>query len=452
MQIYKDEIFGPVLCVVNVDTLDDAIELINNDFRANGTAIFTDSGAAARKFQHEILVGQIVRILLMDFNLNEEQIAFQEAARAFAQGEMASKAAEWDEKKIFPVDVLQAAGEMGFCGMYCPEEYGGMGLSRLDAAIILEELAAGCTSTAAYISIHNMAAWMACAWATDAVKERWCADLTSGQKLASYCLTEPDAGSDAGSLRTTAVLDGDHYVLNGSKAFISGAGDTDLLILMARTGSQQDAARGISAFAVPSDLPGISFGKNEDKMGWNSQPTRTITFEDARLPAEHLMGEEGEGFKIAMKGIDGGRINIATCSVGAAQATLTYAQQYMLERKQFGKRLADFQALQFKLADMVTELVAARQMVRLAAVKLDSDDADKTAYCAMAKRFATDIGFQVCNEAIQLHGGYGYIKEYPIERHFRDARVHQILEGTNEIMRLIIARSILEEDATERLR
>ena len=327
-----------------------------------------------------------------------------------------------------------------------------MGLSRLDAAIILEELAAGCTSTAAFISIHNMAAWMVCTWGTGAVKEQWCGELTSGQKLASYCLTEPGAGSDAGSLRTSAVLDGDEYVINGSKMFISGAGSTDLLVVMARTGSQQDGARGISAFAIPADLPGIHYGKNEDKMGWNSQPTRAITFEDVRIPADHLMGEEGEGFKIAMKGIDGGRINIATCSVGAAQATINHSQKYMLERKQFGQALADFQALQFKLADMVTDLVAARQMVRLAASKLDNGDADKTTYCAMAKRFATDIGFQVCNEAIQLHGGYGYIKEYPIERHFRDARVHQILEGTNEVMRVIVARRILQEGAVDVIR
>ena len=388
----------------------------------------------------------------MDFSLNEEQAAFQEAARAFAEGEMAPNAAEWDERKIFPVDVLRAAGEMGFCGMYCPEEHGGMGLSRLDSAIILEELAAGCTSTAAFISIHNMASWMVCTWGSDAVKEKWCAELTAGLKLGSYCLTEPGAGSDAGSLRTTAVLDGDEYVVNGSKMFISGAGSTELLVVMARTGSQQDGARGITAFAIPADLPGIHYGKNEDKMGWNSQPTRAITFEDVRIPADHRLGEEGEGFKIAMKGIDGGRINIATCSVGAAQATINHAQKYMLERKQFGKALADFQALQFKLADMVTELVAARQMVRLAASKLDNNDPDKTTYCSMAKRFATDIGFQVCNEAIQLHGGYGYIKEYPIERHFRDARVHQILEGTNEVMRLIVARRILQEGATDIIR
>ncbi|WP_439134527.1 acyl-CoA dehydrogenase family protein [Pseudomaricurvus sp.] len=388
----------------------------------------------------------------MDFNLNEEQQAFQEAARAFAQGEMAPMASEWDEKKIFPKDVIAKAGEMGFCGMYCPEDAGGMGLSRLDTAIILEELAAGCTSTAAFISIHNMATWMLASWATDEVKSEWCADLTSGQKLASYCLTEPGAGSDAGSLRTTAKKEGDEYILNGSKMFISGAGSTDMLVLMARTGSQESGAKGISCFAVPANLEGIHYGKNEDKMGWNSQPTRAITFEDVRIPVNHRIGSEGEGFKIAMKGLDGGRINIATCSVGAAQACLNHTQAYMLERKQFGQAIASFQALQFKLADMVTELVAARQMIRLAASKLDANDADKTTYCAMAKRFATDVGFEVCNNAIQLHGGYGYIKEYPIERYMRDARVHQILEGTNEVMRLLTARRILEDGATDAIR
>jgi len=388
----------------------------------------------------------------MDFNLNEEQQAFQEAARAFAQGEMAPHAAEWDEKKIFPIDVIAKAGELGFCGMYCPEEVGGMGLSRLDTVIILEELAAGCTSTAAFISIHNMASWMMATWGTESVKSEWCGDLATGQKLASYCLTEPGAGSDAGSLRTTAKKDGDEYVINGSKMFISGAGSTDVLVLMARTGTQEDGPRGISAFAVAANLDGISYGKNEDKMGWNSQPTRAISFEDVRIPASNLLGKEGEGFKIAMKGLDGGRINIATCSIGAAQACINHTQEYMRERKQFGQAIANFQALQFKLADMVTELVAARHMIRLAATKLDEGHADKTTYCAMAKRFATDVGFEVCNNAIQLHGGYGYIKEYPIERFMRDARVHQILEGTNEIMRMLTARRILEDGAPEAIR
>ena len=390
----------------------------------------------------------------MDFNLSEEQRAFQDAARAFAQGEMADQAAEWDENKIFPRETIAAAGEMGFCGMYSPEALGGMGMTRLDASIILEELAAACSSTAAFISIHNMATWMACTWGTETVHNEFCEQLVSGQKLSSYCLTEPNAGSDAASIRTKAVRDNDSddYILNGGKSFISGAGSTDVLVLMTRTGSADSGAAGITAFAIPADLPGVDYGKNEIKMGWNSQPTRTISFEDVRVPAHYRLGEEGEGFKIAMKGLDGGRINIATCSIGAAQTTLAHAQQYIQERKQFGKPLAAFQALQFKLADMVTELVAARQMVRLAASKLDQNDPDKSTYCAMAKRFATDVGFQVCNEALQLHGGYGYLREYPIERFVRDTRVHQILEGTNEIMRVIIARRILEEGATELIR
>ena len=388
----------------------------------------------------------------MDFSLSEEQLAFQEAARAFSEGELAPYAAEWDENKIFPVEVFKAAGALGFMSMYCPEEFGGMGLSRLDAVIILEELAAGCTSTAAFVSIHNMATWMITSWGQEPVKTQWCGDLTTGQKLASYCLTETGAGSDAGSLRTTAKKDGDQYVINGSKMFISGAGSTDVLVLMARTGNQDDGPRGISAFVVPANLEGISYGKNEAKMGWNSQPTRAISFENVRIPAHCLLGAEGEGFKIAMKGLDGGRINIATCSVGAAQACINHTQEYMKQRQQFGKPLASFQALQFKLADMVTELVAARQMIRLAASKVDNNDPEKTTYCAMAKRFATDVGFEVCNSAIQLHGGYGYIKEYPIERFMRDTRVHQILEGTNEIMRMLTARRILEEGGTDVLR
>lgn len=388
----------------------------------------------------------------MDFNLSEEQRAFQDAARAFAEGEMAPHAAEWDEEKIFPRDTIAAAGAMGFCGMYSPEAQGGMGMSRLDATIVLEELATACSSTAAFISIHNMATWMACTWGTEAVHTDFCEQLVVGEKLASYCLTEPNAGSDAASITTKAVRDGNVYLLNGGKSFISGAGSTDVLVLMTRTGDKDSGATGITAFAVPADLPGISYGKNETKMGWNSQPTRTITFEEVRVPAQYRLGEEGEGFKIAMKGLDGGRINIASCSIGAAQACLNHAQQYIQERKQFGKPLAAFQTLQFKLADMVTELVAARQMVRLAASKLDQNDADKSTYCAMAKRFATDIGFQVCNEALQLHGGYGYLREYPIERFLRDARVHQILEGTNEIMRVIVARRILEEGATDIIR
>ena len=388
----------------------------------------------------------------MDFTLSEEQLAFREAARDFALGELAPQAEAWDENKIFPKETLAAAGALGFCGMYSPQEQGGLGLSRLDSAIILEELASGCTSTAAFISIHNMATWMLCTWGTSPIREAWAESLTSGQKLSSYCLTEAGAGSDAGNLRTSAKLEGNEYVLNGSKMFISGAGATEMLVVMARTGSIEDGAKGISAFAVPADTAGIHYGKNEIKMGWNSQPTRAITFEDARIPAHCLLGKEGEGFKIAMKGLDGGRINIAACSLGAAQATVDHAQQYMRERHQFGQPLAAFQALQFKLADMVTELVAARQMVRLAAFKLDNNDPEKTTYCAMAKRFATDVGFKVCDQAMQLHGGYGYIREYPIERFFRDARVHQILEGTNEIMRVITARRLLLEDGAKCIR
>ena len=386
----------------------------------------------------------------MDFELSDEQREFQQAARAFAEGELAPHAAHWDAESIFPVETIAKAGEMGFCGLYTPQRWGGLGLSRQDAAIVFEELAGGCTSTTAYITIHNMATWMLSRWGQEALCDEWVSALAAGQKLASYCLTEPQSGSDAASLRTKAVRDGDFYVLDGTKAFISGAGQTDMLIVMARTGGE--GAAGISAFAVPANLPGIVYGKKEEKMGWNSQPTRIISFDQVKVPVGNLLGAEGEGFAIAMKGIDGGRINIAVCSVGTAQAALTRAQAYMKERTQFGRELAQFQALQFKLADMLTELVAARQMVRLAAWKLDQESPDATAYCAMAKRFATDVGFNVANDALQLHGGYGYIREYPLERHVRDTRVHQILEGTNEIMRLIVARAILKDGATETLR
>lgn len=388
----------------------------------------------------------------MDFELSEDQRAFADTARAFAQAELAPHAAEWDREHIFPREAIAKAGELGFCGLYAPESIGGLALPRLDATLVFEEMAAVDPSTTAFITIHNMATWMLGTWATDAVRVEWGEQLTSGSKLASYCLTEPGAGSDAASLKTRAELVGNEYIVNGSKAFISGAGSTDVLVLMARTGDAGSGASGISAFAVPADAAGVSYGKKEEKMGWNSQPTRVISFDNVRIPAHNLLGREGEGFKIAMKGLDGGRINIATCSVGAAQGALTQAQSYMQERKQFGKAIASFQALQFKLADMATELVAARQMVRLAASKLDAGARDASTYCAMAKRFATDAGFMVCNEALQLHGGYGYIREYPLERLMRDARVHQILEGTNEIMRVIIARRMLEGDAPEVIR
>ncbi|HHX8332896.1 TPA: acyl-CoA dehydrogenase family protein [Vibrio diabolicus] len=379
----------------------------------------------------------------MDFELNEDQLAFAEVAKQFADQMLAPHAAEWDENHHFPKDVLRQAGELGFLSIYTPPEHGGLGLSRLDAAIIFEQLAMGCTATTAFMTIHNMATWMITSFAKAEVAQQFSADLISGEKLASYCLTEPNAGSDAASLTTSAVRDGDEFVLNGAKVFISGAGDTDVLVVMAR--SCGEGAGGVSAFVIPADCEGISYGKKEAKMGWNCQPTRMITFENVRIPADYLLGEEGEGFKFAMLGLDGGRINIATCSVGTAQQALNEAKQYMTERKQFGRSLAQFQALQFKLADMATELVAARQMVRLAAAKLDAQHTEKSAYCAMAKRFATDVGFKVCDQALQIHGGYGYIKEYPVERHFRDVRVHQILEGTNEIMRLIVARRLLTE-------
>lgn len=381
----------------------------------------------------------------MDFNLNEDQQAFAETAYQFAMSELAPNAALWDREHIFPKDVIKKAGELGFCGLYTPEEAGGLGLSRLDSSIIFEQLAMGCTATTAMLTIHNMATWMIASFGTDAVKEQYIDQLVMGELLASYCLTEPGSGSDAASLKTKADKDGDSYVLNGSKMFISGAGETDVLVVMARTG--EAGPKGISAFVVPADAEGISYGKAEEKMGWNAQPTRLVTLENVRIPAANLMGAEGEGFKFAMQGLDGGRINIATCSIGTAQQALNTAKQYMTEREQFGKPLAAFQALQFKIADMNTELVAARQMVRLAAFKLDTNDSEKTTYCAMAKRFATDVGFKVCDDALQIHGGYGYIKEYPLERHVRDVRVHQILEGTNEIMRVIIGRRILAEGA-----
>ncbi len=388
----------------------------------------------------------------MDFALSDEQRAYRDAAKQFAVAELAPHAARWDEEQIFPKDVIRRAGELGFCALYTPVADGGLGLSRLDSSLVFEQLSWGCTSTTAFLTIHNMALWMISRFGNEEAKARWCPPLVSGEKLASYCLTEPGAGSDAASLKTVARKRGDTYELSGSKAFISGAGDTDVLVVMARVeddGRVQAGAGGVSSFIVPADTPGVSFGRKEQKMGWNSQPTRQIHFDGASIPAGNRLGAEGEGFKIAMRGLDGGRINIATCSIGTAQAALERTAQHLNERKQFGKPLAEFQALQFRLADMATELVAARNLVRLAAWKLDNGDANATTYCAMAKRFATDVGFEVCNQALQLHGGYGYIREYPLERHVRDVRVHQILEGTNEIMRVIISRRLLIEGATE---
>lgn len=380
----------------------------------------------------------------MDLELNEEQQAFRDAAREFAQARMAPFAAQWDADHHFPREVIEAGGELGFCGLYANPDIGGLGVSRLSAAVVFEELATACPSTAAYFTIHNMATWMLGQWGTDEVKSEWGEALTSGRKIGSYCLTEPGSGSDAASLTTRAVREGDGYLISGSKAFISGGGHSDLLVVMARTG--QDGPKGISAFAVPADAPGISYGRQEEKMGWHSQPTCGITFENVRVPLANRLGEEGEGFIVAMKGLDGGRINIASCSLGGAQAALDQARTYLGERRQFGKALAEFQALQFRVADMATNLVASRQMVHTAAAKLDAGSADATAWCAMAKRFATDTCFTLVDDALQLHGGYGYTREFPLERLLRDLRVHRILEGTNEVMRLIVSRRLLGSD------
>ena len=379
----------------------------------------------------------------MDFTLSEEQQAFRALAQSFAENELAPHAAAWDRDCTFPVDALRKAAALGFGGIYVGDDVGGSNLTRLDAALIFEGLARGCASTAAYISIHNMASWMIDAFGADALRRRFLPRLASMEHFAAYCLTEPGAGSDAASLRTSARREGDHYVLNGTKAFISGGGYADVYVCMVRTGGP--GAGGISCLAVERGTPGLAFGAQEKKLGWHSQPTAMVIFEDCRVPAENLVGAEGQGFRIAMAGLDGGRINIAACSLGAAQASLEIARDHLLQRQQFGRRLAEFQALRFRLADMATSLEAARLMIHRAAVTLDEGGAEATAVTAMAKRFATDAGFEVCNEALQLLGGYGYLMDFPVERHLRDLRVHQILEGTNEIMRLIVARHLLEE-------
>ena len=381
----------------------------------------------------------------MDFDLNSDQKHYRDLAKSFSVKELKPNAAEWDKEAFFPKETLMKAGELGFLSLYVDTSLGGMGLGRLDASIVFEQLAQGCTSTTAFMTIHNMAIWMVSKFGSEELKTEWFPQLSSGEKLASYCLTEPGSGSDSASLRTTAKKDGDNYILNGSKAFISGSGATDCLVLMARTGDS--GAKGISCFLIPADLPGIEYGKNEPKMGWKNQPTRLVSLTDVKVSKKNLVGEEGNGFKIAMQGLDGGRINIATCSIGTAQSALEEAQNYMNQREQFGKKISEFQTMQFKIADMVTELIAARTMTRLAASKVDKNDSEATIYSAMAKRFATDVGFNVCNEALQIFGGYGYIQEYPLERYVRDVRVHQILEGTNEIMKMIIGRRMIMEDA-----
>ncbi|MTI42394.1 hypothetical protein JM93_00141 [Roseibium hamelinense] len=379
----------------------------------------------------------------MDFALREEQRAFQDMAAGFARDEMEPFAKDWDENSTFPVDTLRKAASLGFGGIYVRDDVGGSALTRTDAALIFEELSKGCTSTAAYISIHNMAAWMIDTFGSQALRSQFLPDLCSMTKFASYCLTEPGSGSDAASLRTKAESDGTHYVLNGSKAFISGGGAADVYVVMVRTGG--DGPSGISCVLVEKDTPGLSFGAQEVKLGWKSQPTAQVNFQDCRIPKDYRIGEEGDGFKIAMAGLDGGRLNIGACSLGAAQFCLDRSIAYLQERKQFGKPLAEFQALQFRLADMATELEAARLLLHKAACQVDRKAPDATKLVAMAKRLATDAGFHVVNEALQLHGGYGYLRDYPIERFLRDVRVHQILEGTNEIMRLIIARQLLKD-------
>jgi len=379
----------------------------------------------------------------MDFALTDDQRAIQDAARQFAEAELAPYSAEWDETKHFPVDVMKHAAQMGFCGIYTGEEHGGMALGRVEAALIFEELSRGDVSTAAFISIHNMATWMIDKFGSDDLSVRYVPSLVSMERIASYCLTEPGSGSDAAAMRTAAVRDGDDWVLNGSKAFISGAGTSDVYVVMARTG--EAGPKGISAFVVDKGAPGLSFGAQEKKMGWNSQPTAMVAFDDCRIPAANLLGKEGDGFRYAMMGLDGGRLNIAACSLGGARLALEAALAYITSRKQFGKALAEFQNTQFKLADMATQLEAARLMVLRGAWAIDTNHPEKTKWCAMAKRLATDACFEIADEALQLHGGYGYLKDYPLERIVRDLRVHRILEGTNEIMRVITAREMLRQ-------
>ena len=376
----------------------------------------------------------------MDFSLNDDQRAIEDAARGFATTEMAPHSARWDAEEIFPVDTLRAAAALGFAGIYVDPEVGGSGLGRLDAAIIFEALAYGDVSTAAYLSIHNMASWMIDRFGSQAQREQYLPRLTTMELIASYCLTEPGSGSDAAGLRTTAVRDGDDYVLNGSKAFISGAGVSDLYVVMVRTGAA--GAKGVSALIVEKGTAGLSFGANERKMGWRSQPTAQVNFDGCRVPVANRIGEEGEGFKFAMAGLDGGRLNIAACALGGASLAFDTAKSHLETRHQFGRPLKENQALQFRLADMATDLEAARLMVWRGAAAMDAKDPGATKLCAMAKRFATDACFDVANQALQLHGGYGYLKDYPLERIVRDLRVHQILEGTNEIMRVIIAREL----------
>jgi len=380
---------------------------------------------------------------MSQFDLNDEQRQIQEMARQFTADAITPHAAEWDEKHIFPRDTIRAAAELGFGSIYVSEESGGIGLGRLEAALIMEAMAYGDPSTSAFISIHNMASWMIDRFGSAAVKDKYLPSLVTMERMASYCLTEPSSGSDAAALKTKAVKDGDAYIVTGSKAFISGGGENEIYVTMVRTG--QEGAKGISALVIEKDMPGVSFGAQERKLGWHSQPTAQVNFDEVRVPAENLVGGEGEGFRIAMMGLDGGRLNIGACSLGGAQRCLDEAIAYTKERKQFGTPIADFQATQFTLADMETELQAARTLLYAAAVKVTENAPDKTRFAAMAKRFATDTGSSVVDRALQLHGGYGYLMDYPIERFWRDLRVHSILEGTNQVMRMIVGRDLLRQ-------
>lgn len=406
-----------------------------------GRGVTRQSGASAIYARRGIITEASRTI-----GLSEDQLAFQEMADQFGQDRLAPHAEEWDQQKIFPKDVLREAAALGFGSIFIDPEHGGTGLKRLDGVVIFEALARGCTSTTSYLTIHNMCGWMIDTFGNDEQKGRWLPDLCTMDKFTSYCLTEPNSGSDAGSLRTTAVRDGDDFILNGSKAFISGASQTDLLLVMARTGKQEDGTGGVTCFAVEADTPGLSYGAQERKMGWNSQPTAAVIMDNCRIPAANMLGGEGQGFKLAMAGLDGGRLSIGSCSIGAAQSSFDMARKHLGDRQQFGRALSANQALQFKLADMQAELHVGRSIVRQAAQAMDDSNPDKTALCAMAKRVATDAGFNVCNEALQLFGGYGYLADYGVERNMRDVRVMQILEGTNEIMRVILARDILSAD------
>jgi len=379
----------------------------------------------------------------MSYRLTQEQIAIRDMARDFAEKEIAPYAGDWDEKHFFPIETLRKAAALGLAALYVKSDVGGTELSRLDSALVFEELATACPTTAAYLSIHNMVSWLIDTYASETLRQHWLPQLASMEILSSYCLTEPSSGSDAASLKTTAIRDGNDYVLNGSKAFICGGSVSHLYACMVRTGGE--GPKGISCILVEKDTPGISFGKREEKMGWRNLPTTMVFFENCRVPITNRIGEEGQGFKIALSALNGGRINIAACSLGGAKQCIELTHQYMLERTQFKQKLADFEALQFKFADMLTDLEASRLMVHRAATALDDKDPEAMKYCAMAKRFATDLCFNICNQALQLHGGYGYIRDYPIERYFRDLRVHQILEGTNEIMRLIIAKHAFQD-------